>query len=394
MKKHYFLLVLLILTLACGGLLLYDEALTDEAEAWLTPFVPSPRNERGLQLYREFNTRTDAARLTRWSADDHRIAAACGQFTDECIAELGQDEEIATRYLPRDQEYYQHYFDMLDYPISVYDPQDLISHQRQNLISATRFSFVNDVLIHGAVRPETAIRNLQSHRRWLAESHFLIDKLIFVATFGISLAATRVAMEVDHPWAEELIKDPEFVSAIQPLQEREYSFSNVFAGEFRYMADYLEGDQYSIPWYIKGKRNVLLNRQRVALQAVVDQSVLPHELFWESQMQEPAPSWQGRLLSWFNATPLSIYQPYLDSVRTLDLQLAVLRALRRIHLGADPNRHGEDPIPGFSWNWNEEKRQLCLRPEGIAGEGIATDQRRINAYCMSTEVSRTQETMS
>ena len=179
------------------------------------------------------------------------------------------------------------------------------------------------------------------------------------------------------------MNDDRLLDAIRPLEQKEYSFQRVLAGESRSMATYLEGKTYPVPWYIRGKRNVFLNQQQIAYQRLADQSVLPHEEFWASEIQELEPSWQGRLLSMINAGTLGMFQGYLDVQRYLDVQLAILRAIRNIYLGADPNDHGEAPIPGFVWSWDEQDRKLCLKLVGAEANSKQAERIQMFAnYCM------------
>ena len=204
MTKRYLLIIPLVLVLACLGVLLYDEELTDETKAWLTPVTPTPDNIRGLELYREFNERTDAHRQANIAAGrkpiDNALALTCVKWLPECVTKLRNDDSLALRYMPRDKEYYEHYFEMLGHSIVIYDPQDVVNYPRQNIIQATRFSFMNDLLVYSAVQPDTAVTNLKNYRRLMAGSHVLIDKIIFAVAFSISIEATRMAMGIEHPW--------------------------------------------------------------------------------------------------------------------------------------------------------------------------------------------------
>ena len=206
------------------------------------------------------------------------MASACGQFSVECVVELGKDKTTASRYMPLDAEYYERYFELLDYPIIAYNPEEL-SHPRQSLISATRFSYFNDMLVHGAVHPDTVIDNLKAHRRLLGESHALVDKMIFTATVGIAIRGTQMAMEIEHPWANELMNDERFLLAIQPLELHEYSFSKEMAFESRYLLAILNNSEIKSHWYISSKRNASLNYQKFHYQVIVNQSELPSALF-------------------------------------------------------------------------------------------------------------------
>ncbi len=390
MKKRDLLLISMVPVLLTVALVLYDEELNEDTRAWLTPVQPPSDYKKGLGLLRAFNERTDAYRLATRASDntssDKRAMAACSGFTVQCIAELRRDETTALRYMPRESEYYDHYFELLEHSIVAYKPEDL-DYPKANLVSTTRFSFLNDMLIHGAVRPDTVIRNLEGHRRGIAESHFLIDRIIFLATFSISIEAARVAMSVDHPWAIDLRNDDRFLAAIRPLGISEYSFSRVFDGELDYMMAYLDGKEYPVPWHIRSKRNALLNQQQVDYQALVNQSELETQRFWSSEIPEQVTSWQNYILFEMEQQKPQIYQGYLDTTRNLDNQLAVLRALRRVYLGADPTMHGEGEIPGFHWAWGEKRQELCLKPSGIEHDETGTERpartSAIPSNCMS-----------
>ena len=44
----------------------------------------------------------------------------------------------------------------------------------------------------------------------------------------------------------------------------------------------------------------------------------------------------------------------------MDLQLTVLRALRRFYRGVSPYAHGEPAPRSFSWKWYRKSGELCL----------------------------------
>jgi hypothetical protein len=392
MKKRYLLLIPILLIMIGVFFVLYDEELTEETKAWLVPVEQPPDNEKGLILFEAFDARTQAYKLAvmnpGFGARDSKVANACGQFSAECIVELRKDKTVASRYMPLDADYYERYFELLGYPIITYNPEQLF-HPRQSLISATRFSFFNDMLVHSAVHPDTAIDNLKAHRRLLGESHALIDKMIFTATVGIAILGTHMAIGVEHPWANELMNDERFLLAIQPLELQEYSFSKGMAFESRYMLANLNNNEIKSHWYISSKRNASLNYQKVHYQVMVNQSELPSTLFWSSEMPEYEPTWKHTLLFGFRQPELdvySLYQPYLEATRFLDNRLAVLRAIRRMYLGADPNQHGETAIPGFFWSWSQEQAELCLKQTGTGNTSKMTatvHDMRINPdYCM------------
>ncbi len=243
--------------------------------------------------------------------------------------------------------------------------------------------------------PEAATDFL--HIRDLARrSSTLMDRMTFVALMGIqmrtiNLAAAQAANENDQV-AIQAVK-----LAIKPLSALELSMRNSLSGEGNYSglltntmglnaADPLELFQFQLDHNrklfeehgIEMKEPQLLSqpefderrsRFRGARQAFRNTNVIAIQLSEETSATfwGESPHWLDlRGVESEHSWALPMYVDYLYSNRTLEIQLAVIRALADHYFSNVPLRVPDDPPPPhFDWAWREDTRELCLIPVSV-----------------------------
>ena len=165
--------------------------------------------------------------------------ATCGQLKRSCIRFLRGEKAAARRIVPDNPEYWQSYLDLLEVtPLSRLASEANEIASRQEIISATRYWPMHQLLV-GEVLDAKDVHFLTSaHRRLLAESNFMIDKMIHIATAGISLQAINILM-AQHAHSYKSLAPAEakmLDEVLQPMTIAEYSMRRVLHGESLYVA--------------------------------------------------------------------------------------------------------------------------------------------------------------
>mgnify|MGYP006177615069 CR=1 FL=1 len=166
---------------------------------------------------------------------------------------------------------------------------------------------------------------------------------ILASMFSSSIAVANMAMGLRYLTVEEVLEDPAIDLLLIPLKEYEQSYSRVMMGEIRFFVQAFENDFTGVDKIIVNlKRNTLLNRQHSLMQPVVESSELPVEMFWIAELRKPKPSWKDHLT--VNLVDSIVKGGLVRDTLHLNLELTVLRALRRTYRGVSLYIHGE-PAP-------------------------------------------------
>jgi hypothetical protein len=193
---------------------------------------------------------------------------------------------------------------------------------------------------------------ISAHRRRLALSNILIEKMIFLATTSILLPAVNVHMAhhaTTRPSANERVLD----DILEPLGTDELSLRRAMDGELRLAKRRVAPDSYQAG---------MLKEVGRFYDYVSDRSEASWEDFWSNGLDVYADV-PGLLLDeeW-----LPDLASYSVNIRHADATLYILRALREVYEGrASPGPPSQPPPAGWFWDWDDETQSLCLEPGSI-----------------------------
>ena len=364
MKKSLIIVVIAVLVLGTAFVFV-DESLTPETKAWLETPLALPDNTRGRALVKAFEeiaVEESGSLVNQSQQVSKEIIQACmPNVGQSCIELLVSSPVDRRKYLPQDPRYYERFAAILEESVLSTHPSQLFSVPWQNLTIAPRHVFLNSLVEQGRVDPLLLAKSLEFSRRMMKDASYMNEKVIFASMFGRSIAAANMAMGLRHLTVEEVLSNADLDRLLAPLDKNERSYARVMMGEVRFANHTFEHVfTGSAKFIVNMKRNTLLNRQQILMQPVIEYSEHPIETFWITELGKPTPSWKDYLTGNAVDSIVKITGEFVRVTQHLDLQLAVLRAMRRVYRGVSPYNHGEPAPPSFSWKWHPESDELCL----------------------------------
>jgi len=348
MKKSLIIIVVAVLVLSAAFVFI-DESLTPETKDWLETPLTLPDNTRGRALVKEFE---DIVAVESRSLVNQRpqpskeIVQVCATMGQTCFELLVSQPAERRKYLPQDPRYYERFAAILEESVLSTHPSQLYSVAWQNLIIAPHYVFLNSLVEQGNVDPVLLAKSLEFSRRLMKDATNQLEKIIFVAMFGKTIAAANMAMGLRHLTVSEVLANDDIDRLLVSLDDDERSYARVMMGELRFASYAFEHDSKGFDKFIFNvKRNTLLNRQQALMQPVVEYSELPIETFWITELSKPKPSWKDHLTGNLVDSIVKSRGGSVQVTHRIDLQLAVLRALRRVYRGVSPYNHGEPAPP-------------------------------------------------
>lgn len=290
------------------------------------------------------------------------FTTACSGLMRSCLRYL-RDEKADARHAVRDNpEYWESYLGLFEVTPLKRLPDDfnddLLLHK---LINATRHWTMNQLLIRGFLDADEVHFVIGAHRRLLAESNFLIDKIVFLASFSNSLMAVNILMaQHAHSFPPlEPAKAKLLDEMLQPMTRAEYSMRRIFHGESRRMAGQIAKELI--------EKGVSIDEPQLEdVYRIYDYVADRSEASWSDL-------WGGGLDVWVDVPIYSIeeayvasYSNYVSNFRYMDANLYLLRALREIYEGrTSPGIPAQPPPARWHWQWHVANQALCLTPGDI-----------------------------
>jgi hypothetical protein len=344
--------------------LMIDDTLDKETRRWLEP-PPAPASA-ALDAATHIRALAGAAEdegISRSDLDpDHR----CAQLDEQCAHYVAQHRTQIMAALPSNEAYWDAYQGVLRSQGLSAELERLTVHQWQPYIAALKFSVIRELATFGTLRPEFMAATVNAQRRLLAESPFLVDKMIFAATTAMSFRATKLALQTTPPDDEGF---GALQQALRPLSPAEISLRRVMGGELRNMESQL---QVAGVWSrLFFKRRHLLNLQRRMLAPVVEETEMAGVEFWGRRAHRPwQPTWWDILFDPIGSRLAGIAAPayagYSVSLQILDVQATALRARAAALSGEDFPSPGTTPESLAHWVWRQDGESLCLMPTAEA----------------------------
>ena len=283
---------------------------------------------------------------------------ACVPLNRNCIRFLRDEKADARQAVPDNPEYWQSYHDLLEVtPLARLASEANEITDTQKIISATRYWPMHQLLVGEVLDAKDVHFVVSAHRRLLAESNFMIDKMIQIATAGISLQAINILM-AQHAHSLQPLAPAEakmLDEALQPMTIAEYSMRRVLHGESLYVA-----------YLIKDGANITESQVEDYHQIysyVANRSEASWADLWSRGLDLRADVPVSSLDIEFMAPG---YSSYVSYIRHLDASLYVLRALREIYEGRiSPGIPAQPSPPRWYWEWQVANQALCLAPGDI-----------------------------
>ena len=364
MKKSLIIIVIAVLILGVAFVFI-DESLTPETKAWLETPLELPGNTRGRALVKAFEEIAVEERGTitsQRSQVSKEILKACTPTVGQtCIELLVASPVDRRKFLPQDPRYYERFAAILEESVLSTDPSQRSWVEWSTLISAPRYVFLNNLVEQGSIDPLLLAKSLEFSRRMMKDAPNQLEKIMFTVMFEKTIAAANIAMGVRHLTVAEVLVNDDIERLLVPLDDDERSYARVMMEELRLFSYAFGRDLPGFDIFIIGvKRNTLLNRRQTLMQPVVEYSELPVSTFWKTALSKPKPSWKDSLTGDDAVVIVESAGGSVQVTQGIDLQLAVLRALRRVYRGVSPFAHGEPAPPSFSWKWYPKSDELCL----------------------------------
>ena len=280
------------------------------------------------------------------------VGEQCLTLDRECIGFSSEQADVVLAAVPDNPEFWAAYATLLTadpLPVEHLDPENLPAYQ--GFIEGTKGWLRRELVTNGMADAARLHEQVKAHRRRLAISNVLIEKMIFLATTGIVLPAINVHMahrELPTTAADRRLLD----DMLKPLVRDELSLRKAVDGELRYAAARLE----ELP---EGDPPVQLDELERMYGFIADRSEAGWEDFWRDGLDvlanvEMPPDFYLYVPSWAD---------YAANVRYLEASLYVLRALREMYEGRiSPGPPATQAPYGWSWRWEEESQTLCLDP--------------------------------
>ncbi len=347
----------ILVTIALPAITLADDLELDDAE-WRVVVEDSESYQLGLQRLRAFGEIEPYLGQDPGTKDLDR---KCNPLNRLCLHYLADNPAAAKAALPDNPDYWLSYLALLEVTPVARLVEEIKGQKeigsRQDLIQATRLWMLKEVSTKDTLDIHGLHFQVQAHRRLLAESNFLLDKMIYLATVGISLPSINVLMAQRATKPLDSAETKLLEEILQPLSKKELSIRRALRGEFQY---FLAGSDTYPNEYALIEEVALADFPKIYTY-VAERS----ERSWSDYWSEGLDTWVD--------VPLNIPQywssswsDYTTSIRFIDLQLYLLRALREIYDGrTNPGIPGHPPPARWYWQWHDDSEELCLEPGDI-----------------------------
>ena len=281
------------------------------------------------------------------------VATHCSTLDRQCVSFTREQPDMVLAAVPDNPEFWSAYDSVLaarPLPVEHIDLDDLPSYSE--FIEGTKGWLLRELVTRQIADVERLEEHLSAHRRRLALSNILIDKMVFLATTGILLSGINVHMA--HREATGLVEGKRMLDdLLEPLAPEELSIRRAMDGEFRLAEKRIQQDSNEVG---------MLNEIERFYTYVSDRSEADWEDFWLNglNIHENVP---GLLLDeeW-----LPDLANYAANIRNVDATLLVLQALRGVYEGkVSPGIPAQPPPAGWYWDWQEDTQSLCLEPGSI-----------------------------
>lgn len=291
------------------------------------------------------------------------ISEHCQALDVQCLDFADRHGDLILSAVPDNPEFWSAYDAVMDA-----DPLPV------EFIEADKLSVYQNFIegVNGWVRRELVTRQIEdidrlhtqvmAHRRRLAMSNILIDKIIFTASTGILLSAINVHM-AKHNSQRANDEQRQLDELLHGLQLDEISLRRVMDGELRYAARRLEDlPEWDTPTHLRDLERVY--------EFVADRSEADWANFWQNGLDV--------LSNVALPGDFYMYMPswaqYAINLRYLDASLMVVRELRAMYKGQiSPGPPATEAPYGWSWRWKENSQTLCLE-RGFVHESVSADE--------------------
>lgn len=358
------IVVCLLLTAVTVAWLVVDEPLDREARRWLDP-PPSPSSV-ALDAATHLEALAEAAEDEGVSRSDVDPEDRCAQLDEHCADYVSENRAHVMAALPKHEAYWEAYQDVLRSQGLSAELERLTIHHWQSYMAALKYSVIRELAIYGRLRPEFIAPTVNSQRRLLAESPFLIDKMIFTATTGMSLTAIALALQTTPPTDQGF---GALMHALRPLSTAEVSLRSAMGGELRHMEKRIQWDG---SWFdLFFKRRHMMNMTRRMLTPLVEETEMSGVEFWERKTFPPwQPTWWDVLFDPMGSRLASVaapaYTAYSESLQILRVQTTMLRGWAATLSGETFPSPGATPEGLSNWIWQHDGNHLCLIPAAEA----------------------------
>ncbi len=337
---------LVVVAIVLPAITLAGDLMVDDAE-WRVVVEDSESYRLGLQRLRAFGEIDPYLGKERSSSVLDR---ECNPLNRRCLRYLRVSPVAAKAALPDNSDYWHSYLALLAVTPVARLPEEIkeLGRGRQDLIQATRLWLLREVLTKDTLHIRDVHFYVQAHRRLLAESNFLIDKMIYTATVGISLPAINVLMAQGTTKSFDIAETRLLEEMLQPLSKEERSYRRALRGEYQlalHRADeYPEIDE------------IYFDDTLQVFAYVTERS----ELSWSDYWSKGLDVWADVPL-YISGDWLPSWANYSTNTRYNDATLYLLRALREIYDGrASPGIPNQPPPARWHWQWRVDDEELCL----------------------------------
>lgn len=341
-----------------------EESPIDEAD-WLLIAEASDSYRLGAERLQQFKETTshlpNQYELPGKAKGDSSIGLSteCTQLNRRCIAYLRDEPAAARRAVANNPAYWESYRGLLEVtPIArlVEEAKDLDA--RSDVFIATQQWVYWEILNKGTLDVGDVHFFVQAHRRLLAESNFLIDKMIYLASVSISFRAINVLMAQRSTQPFDAAEAELLEEMLRPLSKNERSLRRTLRGEYQYMLSSLD----AYPDY-PGFDAAALRDVREIYAYASERS----ERSWSDYWGEGLDVWADVPL-YTSQDELGIqgWTDWVTNTHSLNVLPYLLRALRETYDGrASPGIPSQPPPARWAWQWRIEEDELCLSPGDI-----------------------------
>ncbi|MDG2070986.1 MAG: hypothetical protein P8J55_04490 [Pseudomonadales bacterium] len=299
MKKSLIIIVIAVLILGVGFVFI-DESLTPETKVWLETPLSLPDNTKGRALVKAFEEiaveEVRSLKNQKSQVSEESLKACTPTVGQSCIELLVSSPVDRRKFIPQDPRYYEIFAAILEESVLSTHPSQLYSVSWQNLINAPQYVFLNSLVEQGSVDPVLLAKSLEFSRRMMKDATNQLEKIIFSAVFGKTIAAANMSMGLRHLTVAEVLANTDIDRFLVLFDDDERSYARVMMGEVRFAS-------YTIEHVFKGwaglflntKRNTFLNSQQAQMQPVIEFSELPVETFGITELSDPKPSLKDHL---------------------------------------------------------------------------------------------------
>lgn len=291
------------------------------------------------------------------------VGEQCLMLDRRCIDFSSEQADVVLAAVPDNPDFWAAYAMLLaadPLPVESLGPESFSAFQ--GIIQATKAWLWRELATNGMADAARLHEQVSAHRRRLATSNYLLEKMIFLATTGVVLPAINVHMA--HREARATVADRTLLDEmLKPMIREELSLRRAIDGELRYAAARMEE-------LSEGDSPVQLDDLERVYGFVADRSEASWEGFWRHGLDvlanvEVPPEVNAHMPDWAN---------YTANGRYLDASLWVLRALREMYEGRiSPGPPATEAPYGWSWRWEEESQTLCLDP-GYVHASVSRDE--------------------